>query len=256
MEKPEDKKTTEEFNRISEECTRSPAPEGEGFPTWTQDGIESTSEFFNSTAHLWDARFGSKYSDLHKAVAKQIPKTNEPISILDVGCGTGLELEFIFERAPNARITGLDQAPRMLAELRKKYADRIAQITLIETSCLQWPKGLSDFDYAISILVLHHFPPETKQQIHSNIKSSLKAEGIYIEGDQMVSPKIESQSLELFNQWVAKLPDGNLGSWNYDIRLSVETNQRLHLDAGFSSSVKVWNDSDRGSDSHAVLVAQ
>ena len=245
----------DEFNRIQEACTRAPAPEGEGFPEWTRDGVESTSEFFDGTAHLWDGRFGSTYQFLHTATANQIPSTDDAITILDVGCGTGLELEFIFERAPNARITGLDQAPRMLAELRRKYADRHDQISLVEASCLEWPKELSNFDFALSILTLHHFPPETKHGIYSRIKSSLKETGTYIEGDQMVRPEIEAQNLELFDEWIAKLPGGRQGEWNYDVRLSVETNRRLLLKAGFSSCENVWDDSDDGPNAHAVLVA-
>ncbi len=244
-----------EFNRIRETCTRGAAPEGEGFPEWTRGGVESTSEFFDGTAHLWDARFGSAYRFLHRATANQIPSTNEAIAILDVGCGTGLELEYIFNRAPNARVTGLDQSPRMLAELRGKYSSRKEQISLVQASVLEWPKELSNFDFALSILTLHHFPPETKRGIYSSIRSSLKETGIYIEGDQMVQPEIEAQNLELFNAWIAKLPGGRQGEWNYDIRLSVETNRRLILDAGFSDCAIRFDQSDDGSDGHAVLHA-
>ena len=244
-----------EFNRIRETCTRRAAPEGEGFPEWTRDGVESTSEFFDGTAHLWDARFGSAYRFLHRATANQIPSTDEAITILDVGCGTGLELEYIFNRAPNARVTGLDQSPRMLAELCRKYSSRKEQISLVQASVLEWPKELSNFDFALSILTLHHFPPETKRGIYSSIRSSLKETGIYIEGDQMVQPEIETQNLELFDAWIAKLPGGRQGEWNYDIRLSVETNRKLILDAGFSDCAIRFDQSDDGSDGHAVLQA-
>ncbi|MDE2704488.1 MAG: methyltransferase domain-containing protein [Gemmatimonadota bacterium] len=248
-----EKQVHEEFERIREECTRAPGPEGEGFPEWTQDGVESLPEFFDGTAHLWDARFGEIYRCLHEATAAQVPRTDEAIAILDVGCGTGLEFDFIFERVPNARITGLDQAPRMLAELRRKYADRSDQISLVQASCLEWPQNLAGFDVAISILTLHHFPAKTKRGIYSSIRSSLKKTGIYIEGDQMVNPAIENN--DLFDAWIAKLPDGKLGAWNYDIRLSPATNRRLILEAGFKRCEKVWDDGDDGPDGHAILVA-
>ncbi len=256
MTEAERRQLHDEFERTREACTRAPGPEGEGFPEWTRDGVESTSEFFDGTAHLWDARFGDIYRYLHTATVNQIPSTEDPIAILDVGCGTGLELEFIFERAPNARITGLDQAPRMLAQLRRKYSDRLDQISVVKASCLEWPKGLCNFDYALSILTLHHFPPETKQGVYSSIYSSLKRTGTYIEGDQMVSPKLEPRYLELYNEWIAKLPNGNTGAWNFDIRLAVETNSSLLKGAGFSSCERVWDDDDDGSDGHAVLVAR
>jgi tRNA (cmo5U34)-methyltransferase len=256
MNETQRKKVSEEILQIKEACTRGPAPEGDDAPEWTRDGVESAGEFFDGTAHLWDVRWGATYEFLHTATAKQIPKTHDPVSILDVGCGTGLELEHIFRRAPNARVTGLDQSPRMLSELRGKYADRSDQITLIEASCVDWPEKLTDFDFALSILTLHHFPPETKQAIYANIRSSLKSEGTYIEGDQMVRTEIESECLQLYRSWIARLPDGELGAWNYDIRLSPDTNRRLIVDAGFRNCEKVWDDGDGGWDGHAVLVAR
>lgn len=40
-------------------------------------------------------------------------------SILDLGCGTGLELSYYFKRNPTARVTGIDLAQGMLAELKE-----------------------------------------------------------------------------------------------------------------------------------------
>ena len=246
----------EKYREIVEALPRAPAPEGEGFPQWTQDGIESMPGLFNETAHIWDSRFGETYRFLHEATAAQIPETEDPITILDVGCGTGLELAYIFDRAPNAQVTGLDQAPRMLSELERKYDDRLDQITLIEASCLDWPAGLSGFDFALSILTVHHFPPETKVGIYASIRSALGEEGRYIEGDQMVKPEIEDRCLKLFEAWIAKLSDGRRGAWNFDIRLTPETNQRLLREAGFANAEKVWDDGMTNHNGHAVLVAR
>jgi tRNA (cmo5U34)-methyltransferase len=246
----------EEFRRISQNCDHAPGPQGEGFPAWAGDGvIEDLPQFFDGTAHVWDARFAANYRFLHQAVADQIPCTDAPLTILDVGCGTGLELEYIFQRAPNARITGMDQAPRMLTELWRKYTKRTGQIDLVQCSCLDWPADLKDFDYALSILTLHHFPPKTKPGIYADIRSALKDGGHYIEGDQMVEPEVAAENLKLFNAWIAKLPGGEQGQWNYDVRLSVEANRQLVLDAGFLDCNKAWDDDDESSDGHAVLVA-
>ena len=44
--------------------------------------------------------------------------------ILDLGCGTGLELGYYYEMVPTALVTGIDLAPGMLEALRKKYPEK------------------------------------------------------------------------------------------------------------------------------------
>ena len=200
--------------------------------------VESLPDFFNNVAHLWDAKFAIDCAPLHRATAARIPRTDAPLEILDVGCGTGLELEYVFERAPNARVTAMDQAPRMLAEIERKYASRMGQIELLEASCVDWPSGVEGFDYVLSILCVHHFPPDTKREIYRSFRSALAPNGAYVEGDQsagLVANQEEASTLKLFHDWIGKLPGGATGEWNYDISLSCETNQRLLLDAGFRS---------------------
>ena len=253
MKKADANSIHEELERIRGECTWAPGPKGDDFPDWTHEGVESTNEFFDGAAHIWDARFADTYRFLHVVTADVISATDAPIEILDVGCGTGLELEYIFNRAPNAQITGMDQAPRMLEQLRTKYSACEDQISLVQTSFLEWPQGLSNFDFAVSILTLHHFPPQVKLGIYRSIVSALGESGVYIEGDQMVPPDVEAKNLDLYERWIAKLPDGHLGAWNYDIRLSVDANRRLLLEAGFADCAIRFDQSETGPDGHAVL---
>ncbi|NKB69772.1 MAG: methyltransferase domain-containing protein [Candidatus Latescibacteria bacterium] len=249
-------KAWREFKQIKKTLRHSPAPQGEGFDEWTQEGVESLPQFFDGTAHVWDGVFGGTYRFLHESLAQQIPRTDEAIRILDIGCGTGLELAHIFARAPRARITGLDQAPRMLAELARKYQDRMDQIDLVEASCLDWPAGLAGFDFAVSILTMHHFPPRTKPGVYASIRSALGEGGVYIEADQSVPEEMERNNLKLFNHWIAPLPGGEKGEWNYDVRLSATTNCRLIQEGGFSSCQVAWDDGDGGADGHKIFVAR
>ena len=234
----------EEFERLRESGRVLRNPGGIGYD------VESLPDFFNAVAHLWDAKFADAYDTLHRAVAAQFPATREPLRILDVGCGTGLELAYIFERVPNAQITAMDQAPRMLAELGTKYAARMAQITLLEASCVQWPPNLADFDYVVSILCVHHFPPDTKVGIYRDFHQALKPGGVYVEGDQMTDGPAGAEDHADFEKSVAKRPDGRVGEWNYDITLNFQTNRQLLREAGFSEVERRWRDD------WAVLVAR
>lgn len=61
------------------------------------------------------------------------------VSVLDLGCGTGLELEAYFQLNPTAKVTGVDLAPGMLAALKRKFSSR--DISLILGSYFDVPFG-------------------------------------------------------------------------------------------------------------------
>jgi len=84
-----------------------------------------------------------------------------------------LELGWIIDREPNARITGIDLSGNMLAQLRSKQADRLEQIGLIQGSYLQVPFGEARFDFAISVMTLHHLLPDRKRQLYARIRKAL-----------------------------------------------------------------------------------
>jgi len=242
----------EEFERLRESGRVLRDPGGIGYD------VESLPDFFNAVAHLWDAKFAVDCDRMHRAVAAQLPATREPLRILDVGCGTGLELTHIFERVPNAEITAMDQAPRMLAELGRKYAARMGQITLLEASCVEWPADrvasatrLVDFDYVVSVLCVHHFPPDTKVGIYRNFRHALKPGGAYVEGDQMPDGPAGAEDHGEYERAIAKLPGGRIGEWNYDVTLNFQTNRQLLREAGFGQVARRWQ-----GDGEAVLVAR
>ncbi|MDE0036814.1 MAG: hypothetical protein OXU77_04520 [Gammaproteobacteria bacterium] len=86
------------------------------------------------------------------------------------------------------------------------------------------------------------------------MRSALDPNGAYVEGDQcagLVVNEAETSVLRLFEDWIAELPGGLRGEWNYDVTLSAETNQRLLLEAGFTRFEGPWL-----VDGDAVLVAR
>ena len=217
------------------------------------DGIEELYGCFNATADIWDKKFGVEPDNpFYQAVANQIPTTQAEVDILDLGCGTGIQLEFVFARAPNARVTGIDLAPNMLEQLRSKFGSFAAQLRLVQGSLLDLPLGEGEYDYAISTLTMHHLPPEEKVRVYRKARKALRPTGLYIEGDQSNSPEGEKKTLYWFNRWIAKLPGGNRAEWNYDITLTVETQRRLLQEAGYSEVQLAWEEPG----TLAVLVAK
>ena len=244
-----------ELDEIRAGVRKAPDPPAENAPDWLH-GVEEMRDFFDSAARVWDDVFGPEGNDtLYRAVAEQIPETADAVHILVLGCGTGLELNNIFECVPNARITGIDLAPGMLAELRKKFRDRSGQIELIEGSYVDVPLGENRFDYAVATLTVHHLPPEAKLGLFRNVLTALKPGGSYIEGDQSHSAEHEAMVLRWYNEYIATLPGGDRGQWNYDITLCAETEQRLLREAGFSQVEMTWEKRHDSGEGRAVFVA-
>lgn len=242
----------QEFERVRNSVHTAPKPEIEGAPEWLNN-IESMRDFFNSTASLWDSVFGSDQSDpLYMAVAEQVEATDLPIQILILGCGTGLELKDIFSKAPKAQITGIDLAPNMLAELRRKFINKSNQIKLIEGSYLDVTLGVQRFDYVVATLTVHHLSLKSKAELYKRIHNALKPEGRYIEGDQSVDKDREQEILYWYDAYISKLPGGLRAEWNYDVTLCPETEETLLREAGFKMVCLTWQNPDQ---SLSVFVA-
>jgi len=120
--------------------------------------IESAQEFYPFTA---------------ECLPKE-PRTH----ILDLGCGTGLELEEYFKINPTAKVTGIDLAPGMLSVLKAKFPEK--DIKLVLGSYFDIPFGCEVFDAAVSVESLHHFSKEEKIPLYAKLHKSLKKTGYFI----------------------------------------------------------------------------
>ena len=99
-------------------------------------------------------------------------------AVLDLGCGTGLELEWYFRRNPTARVTGIDLSAGMLEALRQKPFG--PKLTLIQGSYFDVPLGENVFDGAVSVESLHHFTKEEKTGLYARLHRALKPGGYFI----------------------------------------------------------------------------
>ena len=80
----------------------------------------------------------------------------DALDALDVGCGTGF---LTFElSARGHRVTGVDFAPAMLAEAKRKAAERGVSVRLEEADAEQLPFPSGSFDLVISRHVLWTLP--------------------------------------------------------------------------------------------------
>jgi len=196
--------------------------------------IEEMADFFNKRAEGYEDHMRSilDMDGFYGAVAKAFPESEETMNILDLGCGTGLELGYLLHRMPRARITGIDLSAEMLSQLRTTYRDRMEQITLIRDSYVTYPLGEARYDFAVSAQSLHHFLPEEKTAIYRNIYNALKKGGVYVEGDFVVD---EAEAQEYLKSYHAHMAQGDEGLYHLDIPFTLETQIGLLQDAGFGS---------------------
>ena len=107
--------------------------------------------------------------------------------LLDLGCGTGLELDRVFARWPELAVTGVDLCAAMLEKLREKHAGRA--LTLRCKDYLTAGLGAREYGAVISVESLHHFTPAQKGGLYRRIHGALRPGGVFLEA-QNVSPPI------------------------------------------------------------------
>ncbi len=168
-----------------------------------------------------------------------LPQTVDP-SILDLGCGTGLELGYYFETVPAARITGIDLAPGMLDVLQSKFPDK--SLNLIAGSYFDAAFGTCAFDAAVSVESLHHFTKEEKVPLYKKVRNALKPGGFLILTDYFaVSDEEERFHHAEFLRMKKEQDIHDDEFYHYDTPLTVAHEKEALLSAGFSSVTVLKN---------------
>lgn len=212
----------------------------------TAEHAEEMAAFFDTRAAGYDAHMrGYVYDEttfarFYETLASPIPRTTEPIQILDLGCGTGLEIEALLRRAPNARITGIDLASEMLALLEKRYAAQMDQITLVADSYLTADLGERTYDFVVSAMTIHHLLHDAKIGLYRRIRAALKPGGKYIEGDAVTTVELEEQFLAEYWEQMALMSDAEPGAYHIDVPFSLTTQEFLLEKAGFQDFQLLW----------------
>ena len=176
--------------------------------------------------------------EFYPFTASCLPQTSDS-NILDLGCGTGLELAYYFKSVPTAKVTGIDLAPGMLEKLRQKYPDRA--MTLILGSYFDVPFDENAFDAAVSVESLHHFTKEEKVPLYTKLHRALKDGGCFVLTDYFsLSDEEEQMHRQNLIALKAEQEISDDEFYHYDTPLTVKHETESLLEAGFSS-VEVLN---------------
>ena len=202
--------------------------------------MEKMDEFFAARVDGYDEHMLNEVEGCREAYGKMAELIPENTSnLLDLGCGTGLELEGIFKRFPDISVTGIDLSKAMLDKFSEKYSDK--NITLINGDYFSTDLGRDRFDTAVSVQTMHHFSHEMKIGLYNKIRNSLKSGGVYIECDYMVETQEEEDHWYAENARIRKelsIPENEF--YHYDTPCTVENQIKMFLTAGFASAEKVF----------------
>ena len=202
--------------------------------------LETMSDFFTARTDMYDEHMLTEVEGCkegYKKMAALVPSDCK--RLLDLGCGTGLELDEIFRLHPRLKVTGIDLTKAMLDKLRDKFPNK--EMTLICGDYFQEPFGVNVFDCAVSFQTMHHFPKDKKLSLYKKLRESLKDGGEYIECDYMVLTQAEEDHWFSENERLRReqgIVDDEF--YHYDTPCTVYNQAELLKKAGFSSVEQVF----------------
>ena len=196
--------------------------------------LEKMADFFEKRLDGYDEHMLKDIEsagEFYPFTAKCLPITPK-CRILDLGCGTGLELQEYYLLNPSAKVTGIDLSQGMLSALKKKFADK--DITLVCGSYFDLPFGENAFDSAVSVESLHHFTKTEKIPLYTKLRTALKDDGYFILTDYFSLSDEEERAHR--NDLAALKTAQGIGDdefYHYDTPLTVQHETDALLEAGF-----------------------
>lgn len=202
--------------------------------------IEKMSDFFTTRVDGYDEHMINNVEgckDGYVKMAELLPQ--DTVQLLDLGCGTGLELDEIFKRYPSINVTGIDLTQAMLDKLKLKHPDK--NLVLINKSYFDYDFGNCKYDATISFQTMHHFSHDDKIKLYTKILNALKEGGQYIECDYMLEKQEDEDFYFSENKRIRKengIKDGEF--YHYDTPCTISNQIDMFLKAGFNSAEINW----------------
>lgn len=149
--------------------------------------LETMAGFFEARIDSYEEHM-AQWKGYYQWMAELLPLSTE--SLLDIGCGSGLELDYIFNHFPNIQTVGVDLSQKMLRKLYTKHYDK--NLSLFCEDYFAYDMGEERFDAVVSFQTLHHYTTEKKEVLFQKIFDCLKPGGVYLECDYIAT----SQAIE------------------------------------------------------------
>jgi SAM-dependent methyltransferase len=110
----------------------------------------------------------------HRAIIARIRARfgDRPLSVLDVGCGTGVFAARIRAAVPQSRVWGLDLVSAMLAQGRARWLSDPEHLAAVQGDSEQLPFPAGAFDVVTCANSFHHYPNQDRavNEMHRVLK--------------------------------------------------------------------------------------
>ncbi len=202
---------------------------------------ERMDDFFNSRVDTYEEHMLQieNAAEFYYRTALALPSTSG-VRLLDLGCGTGLELESYFRLVPDAQVTCVDIADKPLRILKEKFRDKALEI--VNASYFDVDFGCEKFDACVSVESFHHFSHEMKLSLYKKIFSALSPDGVFVETDYVANDDETERSMLSELEAVKKeydIPETEFV--HIDTPHTIKRLLALRLEAGFVSSEVIWH---------------
>lgn len=129
----------------------------------------------HQTEILFQGTLGLMRRLLLGPLIKEINDSNIPVSILEVGCGTGETTEILLQSCPNISVTAVDLSGPYI-NLAQEKCKNFSNLEFIKGNASELKYG-KNFDYVISSFLFHELPYQERKNLLNNLHLHLKDGG-------------------------------------------------------------------------------
>jgi len=126
--------------------------------------LDMTGTWSKLDARVYNLVIAPALAKLYDSVCERfMPRDNlhDGMSLLDVGCGAGHLPASLGRRFPTLQIQAVDLADEMVARAREATRG-LDNVTVSQADALQLPFGAEQFDFAISVASIKHWPDRVR----------------------------------------------------------------------------------------------
>jgi tRNA (cmo5U34)-methyltransferase len=152
---------------------------------------------------------------------------NDPLSVLDLGAGTGLFSHHVLTRFPRSAFVLCDVAEKMLDIARERFKAQGTQFEYVVKDYREI-EGEGAHNLVISSMSIHHLSDHEKKILFGKVFGILRKPGIFVNVDQVKGGTPYLEQL-YWAWWIAKVR--RAGASENQIRAGVERRHAYDKDA-------------------------